>query len=86
MKFNPIPGTTVLVGIWDVRVRDYAVFANKTNMEWARPKFNQTDYDPAVNLSWNDSSWRVVGLLRGLLKRGQKPPAPMAERIAKSSA
>jgi hypothetical protein len=55
MKFNPIPGTNVLVGIWDVRVQDYAVFANETNHQWPKPDFKQTGEDPAVNVSWNDA-------------------------------
>jgi len=55
MKFTSIPGSKVLFGIWDVRVRDYAVFASETNHEWPKPKFTQTEDDPAVMASWNDA-------------------------------
>ncbi len=55
MKFNSIPGAKSLIGIWDVRVKDYAPFASETKSDWPKPKFSQTADDPAVNVSWNDA-------------------------------
>lgn len=55
MKFNSVPGTKVLFGIWDVRVKDYSVFAKETKQEWPKPNFVQTENDPAVMVSWNDA-------------------------------
>jgi serine/threonine protein kinase/formylglycine-generating enzyme required for sulfatase activity len=56
MKFVPVPGTTVLFAIWATRVRDYQVFANETGRPWPRPSFPQTEYHPAVNVSWDDAT------------------------------
>jgi formylglycine-generating enzyme required for sulfatase activity len=55
MKFSLIPDANVLFGVWDVRVKDYAVFAKETKQEWPKPSFVQTDEDPAVNVSWYDA-------------------------------
>lgn len=55
MKFNSVPETKVLFGIWDVRVKDYAVFAKETQREWPKPNFTQTGNEPAVMVSWNDA-------------------------------
>jgi formylglycine-generating enzyme required for sulfatase activity len=59
MKFVPVAGTDVLFSIWDTRVKDYAVFVQKksyaASSEWKRSGFPQTQYDPVVNVSWNDA-------------------------------
>ena len=52
MKFMPVPGTKVLFGIWDVRVKDYAPFVQATGEEWSKPDFAQGPDHPAVNVSW----------------------------------
>jgi serine/threonine protein kinase len=55
MRFVPVPGTAVLFSILDTRVRDYQVFVNETGRPWQRPSFAQTEYHPAVNVSWDDA-------------------------------
>jgi hypothetical protein len=55
MKFNPVRGTDVLFGVWEVRVRDYRQFVNATRRSWSRPPFAQGATHPAVNVSWDDA-------------------------------
>ncbi len=55
VRFVPVPGTTVLFGIWPVRVQDYDVFAREQQHKWTRPKFRQEPTHPAVNTSWDDA-------------------------------
>jgi formylglycine-generating enzyme required for sulfatase activity len=55
VKFVPAGTDGVLFSIWDVRVKDYALFVQDTNHDWPKPKFTQTDNDPAVMVSWNDA-------------------------------
>ncbi len=55
MKFVPVPGTKVLFGVWETRVRDYNTFVNETKRVWDKPNFEQTPDDPAVNVSWEDA-------------------------------
>lgn len=45
----------ILVCRFETRVRDYAVFATQTGVEWKKPDFPQTPEHPAVNLSWQDA-------------------------------
>lgn len=56
MKFVPVPGTAVLFSIWETRVKDYKVFAEATNHEWPKPRFQQTEEHPAVNVSHEDAT------------------------------
>ena len=56
MKFVPVPGTGVLFGIWETRVKDYKVFVEAKNREWPKPSFQQTEEHPAVNVSWEDAT------------------------------
>lgn len=55
MKFAPVPGTNLLVSIWDTRVKDYRAFVQETGRPWRAPNFPQTPDDPAVNVSWEDA-------------------------------
>lgn len=58
MPFVPVPGTTVLFCMWEVRVRDYAAFAGENpavesawqELTWL--DYQQTPNDPVVNVSW----------------------------------
>jgi TonB family protein len=63
MKFVPVPGTQVLFGVWDVRVRDYRAYA-EANSEmygnWVNPQYEgialtPTEDCPVVNVSWNEA-------------------------------
>ena len=63
MPFAPVPGTPVLFGVWDVRVRDYRAYAQATNgvdTDWINPQLNGIavspgDDCPVVNVSWTDA-------------------------------
>jgi formylglycine-generating enzyme required for sulfatase activity len=63
MPFAPVPGTPVLFGVWDVRVRDYRAYAQATNgvdTDWINPQLNgiavsPSDDCPVVNVSWTDA-------------------------------
>jgi formylglycine-generating enzyme required for sulfatase activity len=55
MRFLPLPGSPVLVSIWETRVQDYAAFAKATQRAWPDPGFAQTPSHPAVNVSWHDA-------------------------------
>jgi hypothetical protein len=62
MKFVPVPvtggptnGKRVLFGVWDVRVKDYRVFAEETKREWEKPDFAQNEEHPVVMVSWDDA-------------------------------
>jgi serine/threonine protein kinase len=55
VKFVPAGTDNILFSVWDVRVKDYAAFVADTKHEWPKPKFTQTDNDPAVEVSWDDA-------------------------------
>ena len=62
MKFVAVPivggptnGKRVLFSVWDVRVKDYRVFAEETKREWVKPRFAQNEEHPAVMVSWDDA-------------------------------
>jgi formylglycine-generating enzyme required for sulfatase activity len=63
MKFVPVPGTAVLFGIWDVRVRDYRTYAEANpgvDRSWENPQYKGVAVTPradcpVVNVSWNDA-------------------------------
>ena len=55
IPFVPSGTDGVLFGIWDVRVKDYAVFVKETGHAWPKTDFTQTDNDPAIDVSWDDA-------------------------------
>ncbi len=55
MKFVSVPGTEVCFSVWETRVRDYQAYVTATGQKWERPKFDQTDDHPAVNMRWSDA-------------------------------
>jgi len=55
MKFREVPGTPVLVSVWETRVSDYAAFVRATGRHWEKPDFAQTGTHPVVNVSWEDA-------------------------------
>ena len=64
MKFVPVPGTAVLFGIWDVRVRDYRAYADAVggaDSSWEDPKYEGVPVTPSpdcpvVNVNWQDAT------------------------------
>ncbi len=56
MEFVPLPGSFgAFICRTETRVRDYREFAQATNRDWPKPRFEQTDDHPAVNVSWEDA-------------------------------
>ncbi|MEO6740909.1 MAG: family 16 glycoside hydrolase, partial [Chthoniobacteraceae bacterium] len=62
MKFVPVPGTEVLVSIWETRVRDYAAFARakKVSDGWTKQEksgvpISRGPDDPVVAVPWEDA-------------------------------
>lgn len=68
MKFVPVPGTSVLFGIWETRVQDFEAFVKATGHQagegWRAPGgtgeshvagFSQTPLHPVVKVSWQDA-------------------------------
>ncbi len=63
MQFKPIPGETVLVGVWETRVKDYAEFAKATGRspglldldKNGEPEPGQTPEHPVVNVTRADA-------------------------------
>jgi len=84
MVFVPVPGTSVLFSIWDVRVKDYRAYASAAGgagNEWQSPDFSQGDDHPVVYVSWNDAQAFCRWLTEkdrseGKLKEGQSYRLP----------
>jgi len=55
VKFVPAGSDKVLFSVWDVRVKDYAVYVKETGWPWPKPDYTQTDNDPVVMVNWNDA-------------------------------
>jgi len=61
MKFVPVPGTKILMSIWETRVQDYAAYAAanpEVDDEWKDYEFlsyKQGPDHPVVNVSWEDA-------------------------------
>lgn len=57
MKFVPVPGTRILMAVWETRVRDFAAFvaAGGQPRSWNAPSFEQGPNEPVVRVSWEDA-------------------------------
>ncbi|MBU6301062.1 MAG: SUMF1/EgtB/PvdO family nonheme iron enzyme, partial [Verrucomicrobia bacterium] len=64
MKFVPVPGTQVLMSVWETRVRDYRAF---------RPETNGEPDHPVVEVSWEDARAFAEWLSRKEGKRYRLP-------------
>jgi formylglycine-generating enzyme required for sulfatase activity len=74
MKFVPVPGTTVLFGMWDTRVRDYRAYAKATpgvDVSWKNMWFKQDDNHPVVRVNWNEANAFCVWLTQKERKEGK---------------
>jgi len=89
MKLVPVPitggpsdGETVLFGIWETRVKDYAAFIKENKAhEWPKVDFPQTGDHPAVNVSWEDAQafceWLTeLDWKKGKLGKGERYRLP----------
>jgi hypothetical protein len=76
MKFVSVPGISVLISIWETRVRDYAAYAeaeNGVDISWKTPGFAQTAMHPVVNVSWEDAKRFCVWLSEKERREGKLP-------------
>ncbi len=69
MRFVPVPGTRVLMAVWETRVRDFQAFAEATGRRWLwKAPFEQGPDHPVAGISWVDAkafcSW--LGVKEGL--------------------
>jgi formylglycine-generating enzyme required for sulfatase activity len=61
MRFVPVPGTDVLMSVWETRVKDYAAYAAGNlgvDMGWKDVVYEghaQGDDHPVVKVSWEDA-------------------------------
>jgi hypothetical protein len=55
MQFLPLPGSSTVLGKYEVQVRDYEPFVQATKRPWPQPAFKQAGNHPAVNVSWEDA-------------------------------
>jgi formylglycine-generating enzyme required for sulfatase activity len=56
MRLVPLAGSSVLMAIWETRVRDYDAFAREAGFTPPRPRFEQTPDHPVVNVNWEDAA------------------------------
>jgi hypothetical protein len=85
MRFAPLPGTPLLLSIWDTRVSDYRSFvtsANYTNnTKWTNPEYANVPTNPVVCVSYEDArrfcSWLTTNeQSKGLLATNQSYRLP----------
>jgi len=61
MQFVPVPGTNILMSIWETRVQDYAAFAAANpgvDSKWKDVEYGGNEQGPdhpVVNVSWEDA-------------------------------
>jgi hypothetical protein len=56
MKFKEMPGTPVLISVWETRVADFDAFLKDTHYAWEfKPHFPQSSLHPVVNTNIQDA-------------------------------
>ena len=56
MVFVPVPGTSVLFGVWPARVQDYEAYLKANGLPIPKPPFFQKWNHPAVNITYDDAN------------------------------
>jgi formylglycine-generating enzyme required for sulfatase activity len=56
MKFKEMPGTPVLISVWETRIADFDAFLKDTHYAWEfKPHFPQSSLHPVVNTNIQDA-------------------------------
>jgi hypothetical protein len=81
MRFVPVPGTQVLVSIWETRVQDYQAYADATGAAIPHPDFAETALQPKAAVSRAQAQAFAAWLTqteqdRGALAPGQRYRLP----------
>jgi hypothetical protein len=96
MKFIPVPGTKVLFGIWDTRVRDYTAYAGakKVDDTWTKQQkdgvpVSREPENPVTGVSWEDAQGFCQWLTEeesaaGRLPKGAKYRLPTDEEWSRA--
>ena len=73
MRFVPVPGTRLLVSVWETRVEDYQAFIAAKPRVWPKPEFEQGANHPAVMVTLQDGE-AFCGWLSAQEKRQYRLP------------
>jgi len=86
MRFVPVPGTRLLVSVWETRVEDYQAFITAKPRVWPKPEFEQGSNHPAVMVTLQDGE-AFCGWLSAQERRQYRLPTDeewsMAEGLGK---
>lgn len=56
MKFVPVPGTRILMSVWETRRKDFRAFLDATGRSFdVAPPFEQGNDEPVIGVTWDDA-------------------------------